>query len=292
MPDNLHAFNYAFPSHALGDWGLTPTEITPIDDYCLSHTMKILLFCENLTDSSRFLPPTLFSQLQSVLADRVNLYLTDAAKTVQIAPREATKYSAAERIRQSLHLAKDEIAVFGDDHNDAEMLSHCESSVAMGSAPEEIRRLAAFTTGSCEEDGIAFIPVREIRDIFIASEEICIAHRTRVEKRDLAEYPLMMLEEKTSTRRYVSGWLGKNFPAPAIELATSDLLLEFAVRGIGIASIVEDFARDAIREGRVIKLPMAEELPPRRICVAYLKKLPMTAAAKKMTDRLMEVRLP
>jgi len=156
MPDNLHAFNYAFPSHALGDWGLAPTEITPIDDYCLSHTMKILLFCENLTDSSCFLPPTLFSQLQSVLADRVNLYLTDAAKTVQIAPREATKYSAAERIRQSLHLAEDEIAVFGDDHNDAEMLSHCQNSVAMGNAPEEIRRMAAFTTKSCEEDGIAF----------------------------------------------------------------------------------------------------------------------------------------
>ncbi len=156
MPDNLHAFNYAFPSHALRDWGLTPTEITPIDDYCLSHTMKILLFCENLTDSGRSLPPPLFSQLQSVLADRVNLYLTDAAKTVQIAPREATKYSAAERIRQSLHLAKDEIAVFGDDHNDAEMLSHCQNSVAMGNAPEEIRRLAAFTTKSCEEDGIAF----------------------------------------------------------------------------------------------------------------------------------------
>lgn len=143
-----------------------------------------------------------------------------------------------------------------------------------------------------DDEDIELIPVREIRDIFIASEEFGIAHRTRVEKRDLAEYPLVMLEGKTSTRRYVSEWLGANFPAPAIELATSDLLLEFAVRGIGVSSIVEDFAADAIRAGKVIKLPMAEEIPPRRICVAYLKKLPMTAAAKQMTDRLMEVRLP
>ena len=141
------------------------------------------------------------------------------------------------------------------------------------------------------DDDIELIPVREIHDIFIASEEFGIAHRTRVEKRDLAEYPLMMLEEKTSTRRYVSKWLGAGFPAPAIELTTSDLLLEFAVRGIGVCSIVEDFAEEAIRAGKVIKLPMAEEIPPRRISVAYLKNLPMTVAAKQMTDRLMEVRL-
>lgn len=143
-----------------------------------------------------------------------------------------------------------------------------------------------------EDDDIVLIPVREIRDIFIASEEFGIAHRTRVEKRDLAEYPLIMLEEKTSTRRYVSRWLGAGFPAPAIELATSDLLLEFAVRGIGISAIVENFAEEAIRTGKVVKLPMAEEIPPRRISVAYLKKLPMTDAAKLMTHRLMEVCLP
>jgi len=141
------------------------------------------------------------------------------------------------------------------------------------------------------DEDIELIPVREIRDIFIASEEFGIAHRTVVEKRDLAEYPLIMLEETTSTRRYVSAWLGEGFPAPAIELATSDLLLEFAMRGIGVSSIVEDFASDAIRAGKVVKLPMQEEIPPRRISVAYLKKLPMTAAAKQMVDRLREVKL-
>lgn len=144
-----------------------------------------------------------------------------------------------------------------------------------------------FEDGDFED--IELIPVREIRDIFIASDEMEIAHRTSVDKSDLAASPLIMLEEHTSTRRYVSAWLGPRFPAPAIELATSDLLLEFAARGIGVASIVEDFALDAIREERVVRLPLSEEIPPRRICVAYLKKLPMSAAAKKMTDRLREV---
>lgn len=143
------------------------------------------------------------------------------------------------------------------------------------------------------DDGdFEFIPVKVIQDIFIASEDFEIAHQSSVCRADLTEYPLIMLERHTSTRKYVSAWLGSDFPEPAIELATSDLLLEFAERGIGVSSIVEDFARDAIRAGRVVRLPMEEESPPRKFYVAYLRRLPMSAAAKKMMDTLKEVRLP
>ena len=142
-----------------------------------------------------------------------------------------------------------------------------------------------------EREDMELIPVRTIQDIFIASEEFGIAHRAVVDKEDLAEYPLIMLERATSTRQYVSAWLGSSFPEPAIELATSDLLLEFAERGIGVCAITEDFARQAIAEGRVVRLPMREEIPPRRFYVAYLRRLPVSAAARRMLDRLMEVRL-
>ena len=134
--------------------------------------------------------------------------------------------------------------------------------------------------------------MREIRDVFIASEEFEIAHRTVVEKSDLAECPLIMLERATSTRRYVSAWLGEGFPEPAIELATSDMLMEFAERGIGVCAVTEDFAREAIDAGRVVRLPLREEIPPRHFYVAYLRRLPVSAAARCMLERLREVRLP
>ncbi len=139
-----------------------------------------------------------------------------------------------------------------------------------------------------DTEALELIPVRTIRDIFIASDEFEIAHRTVVDRRDLAECPLIMLERHTATRQYVSNWLGPDFPAPAIELATSDLLLEFAARGIGVSSIVEDFALDAIRDGRVVRLPLREELPPRRLFVVLWRRLPLSAAAEKMLERLRE----
>ena len=142
-----------------------------------------------------------------------------------------------------------------------------------------------------EAADLELVPVREVRDIFIATEDFEVAHRTVVEKSDLAECPLIMLERDTSTRRYVSAWLGEDFPAPAIELATSDMLMEFAERGIGVCSITEDFAREAIEAGRVVRLPLREEIPPRFFYVAYLRRLPVSVAARCMLERLREVEL-
>ncbi|MBQ7377008.1 MAG: LysR family transcriptional regulator [Clostridia bacterium] len=135
-------------------------------------------------------------------------------------------------------------------------------------------------------DDLFFIPVRKIQDIFVAAPTLPIAQEKKISKEMLATYPMVMLERHTSTRRYVSSCLGADFPAPAVELATSDLLLEFAERGIGVASVVEDFAAKSIADGRVVKLDVDLALPPRRFYVVYLKRLPLSAAASAMMDKL------
>ena len=53
----------------------------------------------------------------------------------------------------------------------------------------------------------------------------------------LMELPVMCLEGNTSTRRYVEDFLAREDVtlAPEFELATSDMLIQFAVRNLGIA---------------------------------------------------------
>lgn len=133
-----------------------------------------------------------------------------------------------------------------------------------------------------DAEDLALIPVYTIWDIFVCSPKFEIAKKRNIRAEDLAGYPMMMLSGSTSTRQYVQSVLGPEFPPPDIELATSDLLLAFALRGIGIASIVEDFAKEALAAGRLVKLDMEKTLPPRRFMLAYLKKLPLTAAAKRI----------
>ena len=138
-------------------------------------------------------------------------------------------------------------------------------------------------------DEFLLTPLRPVQDIFIAAPSHPLAARRAITKAELAEYPTIMLEGKTSTTRaYVSAWLGEGFPAPAIELATSDLLLAFARRGIGISSIVEDFATDALAAGEVVRLDLAEEPPPRHFYLVRSSRLPLSAAARTMLTLLGE----
>ena len=148
----------------------------------------------------------------------------------------------------------------------------------------------AVVSGPVDESKTAdcrFIPVRQIRDIFIYSPK-AFSFDAPISKDKLRDYPMMMLEGHTSTRKYVADWLGDSFPSPAIELATSDLLLEFAERGIGISSIVEDFAAEAIACGRVKRLELTEECAPRNILLCYLKRIPISVAAGKMIRMISE----
>jgi DNA-binding transcriptional LysR family regulator len=134
-------------------------------------------------------------------------------------------------------------------------------------------------------EDVELIPVRKIRDVIVASgkyEEGKDGTPCRAE--DLAGYPLIMLEKGTTTRRYLDTLLPASMRSPDIELATSDLVLEFARRGIGIACIVEDFAREDIENGMLHEIRLEEPFPPRDFFLVFNKKYPQSPAAKRFID--------
>ena len=73
---------------------------------------------------------------------------------------------------------------------------------------------------------------------------------------------------------------------PEFELATSDMLIQFAKRSLGVASVVEDFAKQAIREGELFELQFDKEIPKREFCIVYNDKIPMSTAAGKLFQTL------
>lgn len=131
------------------------------------------------------------------------------------------------------------------------------------------------------------VDLLRINDVFVVTPDHPLAKKKEVSYEELAEYPLIMLERNTSTRRYVERMLGVDF-RPAIELATSDLILEFARRGMGVASIVENFAKDDIKRGKLVKVDLAKPLKPRRFVMLYLTRLALSAAAKKIINSIID----
>lgn len=137
---------------------------------------------------------------------------------------------------------------------------------------------------------LELIPVREIQDIFVCSERFgsLLGHEVGFE--ELSAEPLVLLGQETSTRRYIDGFFAPDQLCADIELATSDLLLEFARRGIGAACIVEDFAREDLAAGRLFRIRLKRELPPRHFLLAYSKKLPLPSAAGRFVREICQGR--
>jgi len=83
------------------------------------------------------------------------MYLTDQGCTIQVVSRESSKLAAIEKVRRALGLEMDEIAVFGDDLNDLEMISAYPVSIAMGNGAEAVKAAAKYVTCANDQSGIA-----------------------------------------------------------------------------------------------------------------------------------------
>ena len=135
---------------------------------------------------------------------------------------------------------------------------------------------------------LKFRKVRDIQDIFVAGKKFAYLADRKLSYKDLETLPVMCLEGNTSTRAYVEGFLRENSVhlQPEFELATSDMLIRFAMRGFGIAGVAEDFALEAMEKGEIFRLHFDREIPKRHFCIVTDEKVPMTAAARRFLDLL------
>lgn len=156
MTDEVHALNHDLATSAFERWGVTEEELIYIDEDCMAITAKLIVYYQNFTDCEIPVPAVLADELRALCQDRARFYLTDQGRLVQITAWEASKADAVRRVAARLGLREDEIAVFGDDYNDLEMIRAFPESVAMGNACPELKAAAKYITRSNAEDGIAF----------------------------------------------------------------------------------------------------------------------------------------
>ena len=168
-------------------------------------------------------------------------------------------------------------------------------NVTNAPTPSTIERLlegkidfGVVSTPFIEDSRIRVYKGRIIRDIFVAGERFSDLRNETLCYDKLSEFPLICLEENTSTRKYIDNFLSKKSVMinPEFELATSSIVVQFAVRNMGIGCVVEDFAKEEIRAGRLFKLNFEEEIPKLEICVITDNKIPLSRAAEAMLELL------
>lgn len=137
-----------------------------------------------------------------------------------------------------------------------------------------------------DDNAVNVVDVMEIQDCFIANYKFGQLASKKVALAELTGYPVIMLEKNTSTRRYIDNFLSSYGISifPEVELATSDLLVQFARRGLGISCVVRNFAEIDIENGSLFELDLVEKIPPRQIGIIKLKNTPLSAAAAKFIE--------
>jgi hydroxymethylpyrimidine pyrophosphatase-like HAD family hydrolase len=167
-----HAFRYPLPGDTCRLWGmrgLGEPDCVPFPGpgEAPDDVAKVVLFGAvdairqgiDLTD--------LYGTLRERVRGAVRLYLTDNGTVLQGMGAEVTKKSGVDIAVRLAGLAADEVAVFGDDVNDREMLASFRYSVAMANADPETRSVAAHVTLGNDDGGIAHA-LREILKILPA----------------------------------------------------------------------------------------------------------------------------
>lgn len=133
---------------------------------------------------------------------------------------------------------------------------------------------------------IQMIPVREIEDVFVAGRRFFGYKNKMLDFQELESLPLIFLEKNTSSRSYMDEFLAGNgvYVQPEFELATSDMIVQFVRRNLGVGCVMRDFARDYVESGLLFELRFNKMIPKRQFCVVRNTKMPMAPAAEKLLE--------
>lgn len=130
--------------------------------------------------------------------------------------------------------------------------------------------------------------VKEIKDIFIAGEQFIHLKDQRLPFRLLSHLPVICLEKNTSTRKYIDSFLAERNVklSPEFELATSDMIVQFTERNLGIGCVMEDFAKESLKSENLFELKFESDIPARHFCLAYKSEQVLSPAAKELINLL------
>ena len=99
---------------------------------------------------------TLIAGLKHELQHMPQLEIVDSSKyNIEITRQGVSKGKAVAVLAAHYGLQQEEIITIGDSENDVSMIEYAGLGIAMGNAPDQVKRKAGYVTGTNDEDGVA-----------------------------------------------------------------------------------------------------------------------------------------
>lgn len=139
-----------------------------------------------------------------------------------------------------------------------------------------------------EQDEFEITPCMEIQDCLVGGEAYQDLCKDGLDIKQLGEYPLLLLEELSNSRRYIDQYAQNNGVVlnPILELGSSDLLVQFARINLGLTFVIREFNKEQLEQKQLFEIPIVPPVPKRAIGMVGLKNVAFSYAAKGFIDLL------
>lgn len=121
---------------------------------------------------------------------------------------------------------------------------------------------------------IKLIPCKKIQDVFIVSKKYKGLCNKVMELKELNNYPLILQDEKSNTRKFLDDFCKKNNLClkPEMTLASYSLVTEFTKIGLGVGYATKEYVQHEIKNKKLYVLNVKPKIPKREIGIAYSQK--------------------
>lgn len=178
-----------------------------------------------------------------------------------------------------------------------EMHPEIKVKVTNGPTPETIENLyegiidfGIVSSPFHVKDDVEIMDVKVIEDCFVVGKQLKGLANQTLSWKTLLEYPVICLEENSSTRKYMDCFLEENGiqMIPEFELATSNMIVQFALRNLGIGCVMKEFAKEELEQGNLWELTFEEVMPKRKFSIVTSKHTAISYAAKELLELIRE----
>lgn len=137
-----------------------------------------------------------------------------------------------------------------------------------------------------EDPALELRPCIDVQDIFVCGEKYKGILSGPVSLDTVAKLPLIFLESKSNSRKYVEDYMGSKGVriSPDFELGSHHLLLEFAKINLGVACVTKEFSQEYLDKGQLHEVQLMEDIPKRSIGVCFLKSVSLSPASTKFVE--------
>ena len=143
---------------------------------------------------------------------------------------------------------------------------------------------------SISEPTVEFTPCASVGECFVANRDWMARLPHPLSAEELCNYPLIMLERKSGTRREIENAIiaAGGTVHPTLELCSVDMIVECAKIGMGIGLVTKEFVAEDLAKGVLCEVPICFSLPRRNITIATMRGAPLNFAATKFMEAIIK----